>query len=83
MTLAGAEVPRGEGGGREGMPTVDKQNRGLYKLVLWFLGIALLVSIGGWIAMVIANKNVPEALPVMIATIVGGFVGVISSDKTS
>jgi hypothetical protein len=65
------------------LPIIDRRNRGLYKLVLWFLGIALLASIGGWIAMVIADKTVPEALPVMIATIVGGFVGVISSDKTA
>ena len=63
------------------MPEVTKENRGLYKLVFWFLGVALLGSIAGWIVMVLAGKTVPEAFPVMIGTIIGGLVGVIAPNR--
>jgi len=54
------------------------QPRGLYYLVFWILGIALIGCIGGWIAIVAMGKTVPEGLPVVVATIVGGLVGVIT-----
>ena len=82
MTIADAEVPRGRASGTEAAPKVTRENRGLYLLAFWFLGIALLTALGGWIVIVLAEKEVPDALPVLVGTIVGGFVGVISSDKS-
>jgi hypothetical protein len=54
------------------------QTRSLYYLVFWILGISLIGCIAGWIAIVTMGKTVPEGLPVVVATIVGGLVGVIT-----
>jgi len=88
VSLAGAGIPEAgeppeEEGGREALPTISKLNRPVYLLVFYILGIALVLLILGWIVITAAGKTVPEALPVVIATIVGALVGVISSEKTS
>lgn len=88
MSLADAEIPPSGGapheeGGNEALPRVTKLNRGLYTLVLYILGAALLLLIVGWIVTTALGKPVPEGLPVIIATIVGALVGVISSERAS
>jgi len=50
-------------------------------VVLCLLGVAMLVSIGGWIAMVLMDKNVPDGFPVVIGTVIGGLVGIAASDR--
>jgi hypothetical protein len=82
MTLPSAEVPgnRNERG-NEALPPITKLNRGLYELIFYILGIALLLLILGWILLAVTNKSVPDGVPVVIATIVGALVGAISSDK--
>jgi fucose permease len=60
-----------------------KQNRSRYLLVLWFLGAALFVALIGWILLAMNDKEVPEAMPILCATIVGGFVGLVSSERGS
>ena len=88
MSLTGAEIPGStpeppkRRGGNEALPSVTRLNRGLYQLVIYFLGIALLILILGWVIITAVGKTVPEGLPVVIATIVGAFVGVLSVGKT-
>jgi hypothetical protein len=50
-------------------------------VVLCLLGVAMLVSIGGWIAMVLMDKAVPDGFPVVIGTVIGGLVGIAASDR--
>jgi hypothetical protein len=88
MSLPDAEIPPPGGaldeeGGNEALPRVTRLNRGLYMLVFYILGAALLLLIVGWIVTTALGKSVPEGLPVIIATIVGAFVGVISSERAS
>jgi hypothetical protein len=87
MTLPAAEIPRESSrlgaGHMESLPRITNLNRGLYALVLYLLGIALLLLIGGWIFLTAIDRVVPEAVPVVIATIVGALVGVIAADKSS
>jgi hypothetical protein len=51
-------------------------------LVLCLLGIAMLASLGGWIAMVLMDKEVPEGFPVVIGTVIGGLVGIAATDRS-
>ena len=86
MSLAGAEIPGADGppeekGGKEALPAITKLNRPVYLLVFYILGSALVLLILGWIVITAVGKTVPEGMPVVIATIVGGLVGVISSER--
>ena len=88
MSLADAEIPDApdssrQDTGRESLPAVTKLNRGLYQTVILILGMALILLILGWVVITAVGKAVPEGLPVVIATIVGAFVGVLSRDKGS
>jgi len=88
MSLAGAEIPGapdslGQDTGRETLPAITKLNRGLYQTIILILGAALILLILGWVIITAVGKAVPEGLPVVIATIVGAFVGVLSRDKSS
>lgn len=51
-------------------------------VVLCLLGVAMLASIGGWIAMVLMDKSVPDGFPVVIGTVIGGLVGIAASERT-
>jgi uncharacterized membrane protein (DUF485 family) len=87
MSLSRAEIPapgsaeRPAQRGFESLPKVTRLNRGLYALVFYILGIALLLLILGWIALAALGKSVPDGMPVVIATIVGALTGVIAADS--
>ena len=81
MGLSAAEVPGSREGGNEALPTITRLNRNLYLLVFYILGIALILLIVGWIILTAIGKAVPDGLPVVIATIVGALVGVVSASK--
>jgi hypothetical protein len=82
MGLSAAEVPGSREGGNEALPTITRLNRNLYLLVFYILGIALILLIAGWIILTAIGKTVPDGLPVVIATIVGALVGVVSASKS-
>jgi len=81
MGLSAAEVPGSPEGGNEALPQITKLNRNLYMLVFYILGTALILLIVGWIILTAIGKTVPDGLPVVIATIVGALVGVVSANK--
>jgi hypothetical protein len=82
MALSGAEIPGSQDSGNEALPTITRLNRPLYTLVFYILGIALIMLIAGWILITAIGKTVPDGVPVVIATIVGALVGVVSVSKT-
>ena len=89
MSLPHAEVPasarpeRVSQSGKEALPRITRLNRGLYGLVFYILGVALLLLILGWLILAGMERTVPDALPVVIATIVGALTGVIAADRKS
>jgi hypothetical protein len=83
MSLPKAEIPGSGRSGLESLPPVTKLNRGLYALVFWFLGIALILLIVSWVGLALGGKPVPDGIPVIIATIVGAMVGVVSTNKAA
>ncbi|ADP80536.1 hypothetical protein [Pseudofrankia inefficax] len=62
-------------------PAAARKYREPRYVVLCLLGVAMLVSIGGWIAMVLMDKAVPDGFPVVIGTVIGGLVGIAASDR--
>jgi hypothetical protein len=89
MSLSRAELP-GSGQaehvsqrGTEALPRITRLNRGLYAVVFYILGVALLLLILGWILLTALGKTIPDGMPVVIATIVGGLTGVIAADSKS
>jgi hypothetical protein len=83
VALSGAEIPGSRESGNEALPTITKLNRGLYALIFYILGIALILLILGWIILTATGKAVPDSLPVVIATIVGALVGAVSTGKAT
>jgi hypothetical protein len=87
MSMSRAEIPGDLNSGTrldqgmESLPRITRLNRGLYALVFYILGLALLLLILGWVLLTAIGKPVPDGIPVVIATIVGALVGVIASDK--
>jgi hypothetical protein len=66
-----------------GIDSANRLTRGLYKLALLLLGIAINVSVAGYVAMILLGKTAPESYPLMITTLVGGFVAVVVGGKAS
>lgn len=67
--------------GNEALPRITRLNRGLYSLVFYILGIALLLLILGWTLLAALGKTIPDGIPVVIGTIVGALTGVIAADS--
>ena len=65
----------------EGMGPVTKQNRSLYQMVIWILGIVIVIGVVGWIALAFTGRTMPDGLSVVIGTVTGGLVGLISDKK--
>jgi len=55
------------------------KNRWLYFLTLSIIGAALLFSLVAWFVMVLDGKTMPEGFAVVVGTLAGGLVGVITS----
>jgi len=87
MSLSDAEIPATartdspSQRGTEALPRITRLNRGLYVLVFYTLGVALLLLILGWILLAAIGKTVPDGLPVLAATIVGALTGVIAAES--
>jgi hypothetical protein len=87
MSLSRAEIPdsgqpeRVSQRGTEALPRITRLNRGLYALVFYILGAALLLLIVGWTLLAALGKTIPDGMPVVIATIVGALAGVTVADS--
>jgi small-conductance mechanosensitive channel len=63
---------------QESLKDVTPVNRPVYLTVVVILGVALLAGVGGWLALVFDNRTMPDGLSVVIGTVAGGLVGLIS-----
>jgi hypothetical protein len=62
----------------ESLRDVTRINRPVYLAVVTILGVTLLIGVGGWLALVFNNRTMPDGLGVVIGTVAGGLVGLIS-----
>ncbi|WP_238430043.1 hypothetical protein [Frankia nepalensis] len=83
MSTNEAEVPLETAHTPELGPLGARKSREPRFVVLYLLGVAMLASIGGWIAMVLMDKEVPDGFPVVIGTVIGGLVGIAASDRSA
>lgn len=87
MSVSRAEIPASGQGervsprGTEALPRITRLNKGLYTLVFYVLGVALLLLILGWTLLAMVGKPIPDGMPVVIATIVGALTGVLAADS--
>ena len=78
-----AEIPdrgRPEALGAESLGPVDKFNRGLYLVVIIVLGLVLVVGVVGWLLLAFTDRTMPDALGVILGTVAGGLVALISTN---
>ncbi|HEY0358353.1 MAG TPA: hypothetical protein VGD11_07205 [Mycobacteriales bacterium] len=62
----------------EAFPNVTKTNRPVYLAVIWILGATLVIGVVGWIVLSFTDRRMPDGLGVVIGTVAGGLVGLIS-----
>ena len=62
----------------ESLRDVTRVNRPVYFTVVAILGATLLLGVGGWLVLVFTNRTMPDGLGVVIGTVAGGLVGLIS-----
>jgi hypothetical protein len=79
MTVEGADIPPEQRGGRESLGRVTRTNRPIYFLVVLILGVVLLVGVIGWLWLAADGVALPEGLGVILGTVAGGLVGLISA----
>jgi hypothetical protein len=86
MSNPDIEVPppanREERFGAEALPPPNRTNRRLYLAVIIILGSVLVIGVVGWLALAATGKTMLEGLGVILGTVAGGLVGLIS-DKSS
>jgi hypothetical protein len=78
VELAGSSRPLG----RESLPAPNKVNRRLYMAVIIMLGLVLLIGVIGWLILAAKDKTFPDGLGVILGTVAGGLVGMVSADNS-
>ncbi|MEN4478757.1 hypothetical protein [Mycolicibacterium cosmeticum] len=68
--------------GAEALPPANRTNRRLYLAVIIALGSVLVIGVLGWLGLAATGKTMPDGLGVILGTVAGGLVGLIS-DKSS
>ena len=92
MSIADHEIPTNqlaaaaaaaESGGHELAPDeITEVNRPIYLLVIGGLILALLFGLVAWFVLAIRGEAMPEGMAVLIGSIGGGLIGVITTSKT-
>jgi hypothetical protein len=69
--------------GAEALPPPNRTNRRLYMAVIVILGLVLMIGVVGWLLLAATGKAMPEGLGVILGTVAGGLVGLISGNSRS
>ena len=80
MSEPDVEIPQPDGR-PESLGPVSKLNRSLYLTVIIVLGLVLLIGVVGWLILAAQGRQLPEGLGVILGTVAGGLVALIS-DKS-
>jgi hypothetical protein len=84
MSLEDAEVPDSQLDrrlGPESLGPVTRLNRGLYFAVIAVLGAVLLVGVIGWLLLAAGGKTMPEGLGVILGTVAGALVAMVTDSS--
>ena len=84
MSLADAEIPDsqlGKDGRDESLGPVTRLNRRLYFAVITILGMVLIIGVLGWLLLAANNKLMPDGLGVILGTVAGALVALISNQS--
>lgn len=89
MSVSEYEIPPSQrrtdaDGGQELDPDdITPLNRPVYLLVIGGLMVALLFGLVAWFILTLQGDDMPEGMAVLIGTIGGGLVGLITASKSS
>lgn len=73
-----AEIPENRPAQRESLGPVTRLTAPLYQAVIWILGATLVVGVVGWLLLALSGKRMPEGLGVILGTVAGALVGLVS-----
>jgi hypothetical protein len=79
MSLADAEIPDNQVG-KESLGPVSRLNRRVYLAVITVLGAVLIIGVLGWLLLAFNNKSMPDGLSVILGTVAGALVALISDN---
>ena len=80
MSLEDAEIPDSQLG-NESLGPVTRLNRGLYYAVIMVLGAVLVIGVLGWLLLAANDRSMPDGLGVILGTVAGALVALVS-DKS-
>lgn len=79
MSNPGVELGGGPQAGRpENLGPVTPHNKPVYLTVVVFLGLILIIGVSGWLLLAFQGKALPDGLGVILGTVAGGLIGLIS-----
>ena len=93
MSLADAEVPDSQlgqerqagqerqRGQEESLGPVNTINRRVYLAVIAILGLVLIIGVLGWLLLAADGKPMPDGLGVILGTVAGALVALISNNS--
>lgn len=65
----------------ESLPPLNRDNRRVYLAVIIVLGTVLIIGVTGWLILAITDRTMPDGLGVVLGTVTGGLVGLISTQR--
>jgi hypothetical protein len=77
-----AEIPDASGRS-ESLGPVNRLNKNLYMAVIVTLSTVLLIGVIGWLILALNGRAMPEGLGVILGTVAGGLVGLVSDKSQS
>lgn len=77
MSLEETEIPTGQLG-PESLGPVTRVNRRLYLVVIVILGVVLVIGVLGWLLLALNHQTMPDGLGVILGTVAGGLVALVS-----
>ena len=86
MSSAEAEIPDSQirpkpAGQEESLGPVTPLNRRVYLAVIAILGVVLIVGVLGWLLLAANGKSMPDGLGVILGTVAGALVALISNNS--
>ena len=86
MSLADAEIPDSQLGQEklgqeESLGPVTPLNRRVYLAVIAILGLVLIIGVLGWLLLAANGKSMPDGLGVILGTVAGALVALISNNS--
>lgn len=83
MSNPDIEIPPERQGQPESLGPVTQLNRRLYLSLIIILGAALIIGVVGWLLLALNGRAMPDGLGVILGTVAGGLVALVSDKARS